>query len=67
MYAVPDQSGRRIIITGANSGTGLEATKRLAAAGAEIVMAVRNLAKGEAARDDLLAELPAAKLEVRPA
>jgi NAD(P)-dependent dehydrogenase (short-subunit alcohol dehydrogenase family) len=65
MYAVPDQSGRRIIVTGANSGTGLEATKRLAAAGASVVMAVRNLAKGEAARDDLLAETPDARLEVR--
>lgn len=65
MYQVPDQSGRRIIVTGANSGTGLEATRRLAAAGAEVVMAVRNLAKGEAARDDLLAENPSAKLELR--
>ena len=54
MYTVPDQTGRRIIITGANSGTGLEATRRLAAAGAEVVMAVRNLAKGEAARDEIL-------------
>jgi NAD(P)-dependent dehydrogenase (short-subunit alcohol dehydrogenase family) len=65
LYAVPDQTGRRIIVTGANSGTGLEATKRLAAAGASVVMAVRNLAKGEAARDDLLALVPDAQLEVQ--
>lgn len=65
MYEVPDQSGRRIIVTGANSGTGLEATRRLAAASAEVVMAVRNLAKGEAARDELLEAQPDARLELR--
>lgn len=41
MYQVPNQTGRRIIVTGANSGTGKEAAKRLAAAGAEVVLAVR--------------------------
>ena len=65
MYEVPDQTGRRIIVTGANSGTGLEATRRLAAAGAQVVMAVRNLAKGEAASDDLLEAQPDARLELR--
>jgi NAD(P)-dependent dehydrogenase (short-subunit alcohol dehydrogenase family) len=64
-YEVPEQAGRRIVITGANSGTGLEATRRLVAAGAEVVMAVRSLAKGEAARDEVLAETPTARLEVR--
>ncbi|QEO09736.1 SDR family oxidoreductase [Protaetiibacter larvae] len=65
MYQVPDQTGRRIIVTGANSGTGKETTRRLAAAGAEIVMAVRSLERGAAARDELLAENPAARLELR--
>jgi NAD(P)-dependent dehydrogenase (short-subunit alcohol dehydrogenase family) len=65
MYAVPDQTGRRILVTGANSGTGREATQRLAAAGAEVVMAVRNLAKGEAARDEILEAIPDARLELR--
>ncbi|WP_420809076.1 hypothetical protein [Amycolatopsis suaedae] len=41
MYQVPDQTGRRFVVTGANSGTGREATRWLAAAGAEVVMAVR--------------------------
>jgi NAD(P)-dependent dehydrogenase (short-subunit alcohol dehydrogenase family) len=65
MYEVPSQAGRRIIVTGANSGLGKEATKRLAAAGAEIVMAVRTPAKGEAARAEIAADLPGARLEVR--
>ncbi len=65
MYQVPSQRGKLIVVTGANSGTGLEVTRRLAAAGAEVIMAVRNHDKGDAARDDLLAQLPDARLEVR--
>jgi NAD(P)-dependent dehydrogenase (short-subunit alcohol dehydrogenase family) len=65
MYVVPGQTGRRIIITGANSGLGREAAKRLAAAGAEVVMAVRTVSKGEAARSGILADVPAANLEIR--
>jgi NAD(P)-dependent dehydrogenase (short-subunit alcohol dehydrogenase family) len=53
MYAVPDQAGQLIVVTGANSGTGKEATRRLAAAGARVVMAVRTVAKGEQARDEI--------------
>lgn len=64
-YTVPDQTGRRIIVTGANSGLGKEATKRLAAAGAVVVMAVRTTSKGEAARAEILAAVPDARLEVR--
>jgi NAD(P)-dependent dehydrogenase (short-subunit alcohol dehydrogenase family) len=65
MYTVPDQTGKRIVITGANSGTGKEAARRLAAAGANVIMAVRTPAKGEAARAEILAERPGAHLEVR--
>ena len=65
MYVVPDQSGTYAVVTGANSGTGKEATKRLAAAGAEVVLAVRTVSKGQAAREEILAEYPNAKLEVR--
>ncbi|MDT2008306.1 SDR family NAD(P)-dependent oxidoreductase [Rhodococcus opacus] len=65
MYKVPDQSGRSVVVTGANSGTGKEATKRLAAAGAHVVMAVRTPEKGEAARTEILREVPGAELEVR--
>jgi NAD(P)-dependent dehydrogenase (short-subunit alcohol dehydrogenase family) len=65
MYTVPDQTGRTFIVTGANSGTGKEATKRLAGAGAKVIMAVRNLAKGEDARREILTEVPNADLELR--
>src|SRR5271166_691681 len=65
MYAVPDQEGKIVVVTGANSGTGKEATRRLAEAGAHVVMAVRTIAKGEQARDEILARQPGASLEVR--
>ncbi|MCI0157318.1 SDR family oxidoreductase [Leifsonia shinshuensis] len=65
MYTVPDQTGRHIVVTGANSGTGKEATARLAAAGARVTMAVRSLDKGEAARAELLTRVPGADLRLR--
>ncbi|GIH22258.1 oxidoreductase [Acrocarpospora phusangensis] len=65
MYTVPDQTGKLVVVTGANSGTGKEAVRRLAAAGARVVMAVRTPAKGERARDEILARHPHAQLEVR--
>ncbi|MFD4671802.1 SDR family oxidoreductase [Lentzea sp. NPDC058450] len=65
MYEVPDQHGKRIVVTGANSGTGKEAAKRLAGAGAEVVLAVRTEAKGEQAKAEILAAHPGSVLEVR--
>lgn len=65
MYSIPDQAGRLIVVTGANSGTGQEAARRLAAAGAHVVIAVRTVAKGEQARAEILARHPGAELEVR--
>lgn len=61
---VPDLSGKLAVVTGANSGLGFGLTGRLIAAGAEVVMAVRNLEKGEAARDELLAAQPGATLRL---
>ena len=65
MYTVPDQTGKRVIVTGANSGTGQEAARRLAEAGAHVIMAVRTVAKGDQARAGILARHPGASLEVR--
>lgn len=62
---VPDLTGRRIIVTGANSGLGFGLTGRLAAEGAHVIMAVRNEEKGRDARERLLAENPAAQLELQ--
>jgi len=64
-FHVPSQSGRRFVVTGANSGTGKEVTRRLAMAGADVVMAVRTPEKGESARSDVLRDAPGADVEVR--
>lgn len=45
------QEGRRFVVTGGSSGIGLEACRALAAAGGDVVMAVRSRGKGEAAAD----------------
>src|SRR5665213_2318180 len=65
VYKVPSQEGKTAIVTGANSGTGKETTRRLAGAGAIVIMAVRSKEKGDAARDEILAQQPSAQLEVR--
>jgi len=51
---IPDQSGKTVVITGANSGLGFEAAKVLSIKGATVIMAVRNIKKGEAALSDLI-------------
>ena len=62
---IPDQSGKIAIVTGANSGIGFEAAKALAAKGAHVVMACRNMEKGEKAVDDIRAATPAAQLALK--
>ena len=46
---VPDQSGRSVVVTGANSGIGFQAARVLAERGADVVLAVRDITRGEAA------------------
>ena len=61
---IPDLTGRRAIVTGANAGLGLEVAHGLAAHGAEVVPACRNTAKAEAAAPVIRERSPAAKVEV---
>lgn len=62
---IPDQSGRTAIVTGANTGLGLETAKALAAKGAHVVLAVRNLTKGEAAAEWITRSVRDADLELQ--
>ncbi|MFK0172683.1 SDR family NAD(P)-dependent oxidoreductase [Streptomyces sp. NPDC090306] len=50
-----DLAGRRAVVTGASSGLGVETARALAAAGAEVTLAVRDTAAGERARADIAA------------
>jgi NAD(P)-dependent dehydrogenase (short-subunit alcohol dehydrogenase family) len=47
--SIPDMNGRTVIVTGANSGIGEVAARALAAAGARVVLAVRNVQAGRRA------------------
>lgn len=62
---MPDLSNATCIVTGANSGLGFAGTQLLASAGATVVMACRDGARGEAARERILADEPEATLDVR--
>ena len=61
---IPDLTDKVVVITGANSGLGLESTKALSAKGATVVMACRNLQKGESAQAEVRQAQPNAKLDL---
>lgn len=63
--SVPDLPGRFAVVTGANSGLGFGLANRLAAAGADVVMAVRDRVKGERAVADIRRDAPQAKLTIK--
>jgi NAD(P)-dependent dehydrogenase (short-subunit alcohol dehydrogenase family) len=62
---VPSLAGKRALVTGASDGMGLGMATRLAAAGAEVVMPVRNPRKGEAAVTTIRRTVPDARLSLR--
>ncbi|WP_250034010.1 SDR family oxidoreductase [Paractinoplanes maris] len=62
---VPDLTGKLAVVTGASDGVGLSLARRLAAAGAEVLMPVRNQAKGEAAVAAIKQAHPRAAVSLR--
>ncbi|NUS93807.1 MAG: SDR family NAD(P)-dependent oxidoreductase [Nocardia sp.] len=62
---IPGQAERTAVITGANTGLGFETATALAAAGAHVVLAVRNLDKGKEAMNRITAAIPGARVEVQ--
>ncbi len=62
---IPDQTGRTAVITGANTGLGYETATALAAKGAHVVIAVRNIEKGKAAADLITRAIPGASVVVQ--
>ncbi|MBU8830359.1 SDR family NAD(P)-dependent oxidoreductase [Mycolicibacterium goodii] len=62
---VPDQSGRVAIVTGSNTGLGYETARVLAAKGAHVVIAVRNLDKGRDAMRQITASTPKADVKLQ--
>jgi NAD(P)-dependent dehydrogenase (short-subunit alcohol dehydrogenase family) len=63
---VPDLTGKLVVVTGASDGLGFGLASRLAAAGADVVMPVRNPAKGAAAAERIRAAAPRANVSTRP-
>lgn len=62
---VSSQVGRVFVVTGANSGLGLETVRALGSRGATVIMAVRDTEKGEAALESLRAEQPNSRFDLR--
>lgn len=62
---IPDQTGRTAVVTGANTGLGYETAAALAAKGAHVVLAVRNLEKGKAAADLIARRTPGADVTLQ--
>ena len=63
-YASLNMSGKKVIVTGANSGIGYETSRVLSLTGATIIMACRNIWKGEAAMASIKESNPSARLEL---
>ncbi|GAA5202356.1 SDR family oxidoreductase [Microbacterium jejuense] len=62
---LPDLRGRTAVVTGASDGVGVEIARGLAGAGADVVLPVRNPAKGERAASRIRQTHPDARLTLR--
>jgi NAD(P)-dependent dehydrogenase (short-subunit alcohol dehydrogenase family) len=63
---VPGQQGRLAVVTGANTGLGFQTAQVLAARGASVVLAVRDIEKGKRAAARIAATAPGADVMVQP-
>ncbi len=61
---IPNLEKKLAIVTGGSSGIGFEAAKGLASKGAKVILAIRNLDKGEIARKSITDEFPFADVEL---
>ncbi len=61
---IPDLSSKTAIVTGANSGIGLETTRELARRGARVILACRSAERGGTAIEDVKASVPNARVEL---
>jgi NAD(P)-dependent dehydrogenase (short-subunit alcohol dehydrogenase family) len=61
---VPDQTGKTMVVTGANTGLGFEAAKTLAGKGARVLLGCRSPSKAQAAKDRILATFPKADVVI---
>ena len=62
--ALPDQTGKTFVVTGANAGLGYFTSEQLAGAGAHVVLACRNPGKADAAASAIRARVPGASVSV---
>ena len=62
---IPDIRGRHFVVTGGNSGLGLETVRALATRGATVTLACRDISKGKAAREFIAQNHGAVEIDVR--
>ena len=62
---ISDQKGKTVLITGATSGLGKEASRVLVEKNANIIMAVRNTQKAEKVRNEIISKFPTATIDIR--
>ena len=62
---LPSFAGRTVIVTGANSGLGAVTARELARVGAQVILAVRNTGKGEAAAREMTGDVEVRRLDLQ--